>query len=146
MKILAVLVFVGLVACRQKELFFLPLSLHEKVDSSIARSSRVQYFIVRGFSNDKECLRQVDAFAEKSKSSDYANFPQYEIVFYKESDQTNLNNIAKDPRVIDRYSQEHDEVLSYKWSNGKFISRQTIKDGMPQEGTDKIEVKDLQKQ
>jgi hypothetical protein len=137
----------GSLACGHKEqqLSFISFRPPEKVDSMMAKNSHLQYFIIRGYSDNRESLNQVDSFADKIKSADYADYPQYELIFYKESGQTNVGNIAKNPRVIDRYSQDNDLVLTYTWSRGKFISRQRIKNGMPEEGTDKIEVKDLPK-
>lgn len=135
----------GSLACghKQQQLTFISFRPPEKVDSATAKNSHLQYFIIRGYSDNRESLKQVDSFAKKTRSADYVDYPQYELIFYKESGQTNVDNIAKNPRVIDRYSQDNDMVLTYTWSHGKFISRQRIKNGMPEEGADKIEVKDL---
>ena len=66
---------------------------------------------------------------KKYRDKDYMKYQDYYMILYKESKYTNEEYIKKDPRSIDRYSQEHDHRYTFSWSNGKFEGMDKFKDG-----------------
>lgn len=74
-----------------------------------------------------------------------SDFVQYDMGFYKESKITTLANIKSDSKIIYRYSQNHDLVLSFSWSKGKLVSRLKFKKDKVVEPEYDIKIQDIPK-
>lgn len=117
----------------QKKLIIVPLHSLENIDTSQFRGkmaiSKMSFYLVQGYKNNKVTERSIDDFVHRNKDSNWLNYSQYQVIFYKESNETNVKNIKAFPRVIVRYSQDHDWIYSYKWSDGQFLYKWKIKNG-----------------
>src|SRR5690606_11734426 len=91
--------------------------------------NKSEYFLIKNYSKGKSTEDYIDSFVNANKDSNLDKYSNYGITFYKESAKTNIQNITKNPRDLDRYSQKHDLVYKYKWINGKFIYRFKFKNG-----------------
>jgi hypothetical protein len=123
------------------------LTMLDHLDTMIDRGSIVlnksEFYLVKGYEEKKQFSRYIDSFAMKLDSN-AKKYTDYNIIFYKESSETNRKNIIAYPRIIDRYSQEHDWIYQYSWSNGKFLLKWKIKNGEIIEPKEKdFEIKDL---
>ena len=89
------------------------------------------FFLVSKYRNNERIETKIDSFvvgfiASKTYSSKTENIRLY---FYKESSKTNLVAIEKNPREVDRYSNEHDLVYCYTVKlNGEKL-REKFKNG-----------------
>ena len=64
--------------------------------------------------------------------------------FLKESSQTNERNIIESQKkVIDRYSNDHDEIYEYRWAKGSFLAKYKIKNGIIVKPKNDIKVSDI---
>lgn len=98
--------------------------------------SKTEYYLVQEYHDNSYSLDYIDSFVEKNKTPLPGS--GYEIIVYKESSETNLENIEKYKwRTIDRYSQNEDWILTYIW-DGKKMVRQKIKEGLIDEPGDSI--------
>lgn len=88
------------------------------------------FYLVKGYKENSYCENYIDSFVRQHTDTVYLNKGNsYGMVFYKESHQTNLENIKKMKwRIIDRYSQTHDWIFDYEVQRGKYIKNK-IKNG-----------------
>ena len=125
----------------------IPLKILNYVDTTIDRGeqiiSKTDFFLVQNFQDGKLTEDYIDKFVETHKDSNLNKYAQYTIVFYKESERTTLANITANKRIIDRYSQENDWIYSYRWSNGKFLSKWEIRDGELVDPKDNIIIENI---
>jgi hypothetical protein len=116
-----------------KKLLIVHLPARDYIDTSHFRGkqaiSKIAYYIVQGYKNNKRNEKAIDSLVTKIRDPNFSDYSHYEVVLYKESDQTNVKNIEAFPRVIDRYSQDHDWIYSYKWSDGQLLYKWKIKKG-----------------
>jgi hypothetical protein len=68
------------------------------------------------------------------------------MMFYKESDKTNVKNLSDNPRDLYRYSQDHDLIYEYFWMNGAFLARHKFKNGEIVEPKKSITIEDVPNQ
>lgn len=117
----------------QQPISIVPLPMLHYTDSTMDRGKQViyksEFYLVKNFREDKTTEALIDRFVNYKKDKQFQKYSDYKMIFYKESDQTNLKNILANRRIIDRYSQENDWIYCYKWSNGKFLSRWKIRNG-----------------
>jgi len=94
--------------------------------------NKISYFIINGnISNKSKLSNVVDSFAvHTSREQMNAEFNEYSMMFYKESPETNLGNIRKDPKKLDDvYAQQHDLILVYSWANNRNPIKYEYKNG-----------------
>ena len=119
--ILAIVFFIFVSACTQNELLIEPLFIVESINGGETKSSKDfvkgDYYIVTGFNESNEQLRQIDRFVCINRVSDLNNYRTYSINFYRKSVITNSDNLRKNPRDFDRYSNISDRLFKYKWTN-----------------------------
>ena len=98
-------------------------------DSTMIYSSH--FFLVSNFKDGKNTLLQLDSFVNTFVHSRKEIPPYHEdrIYLYKETNNTNLESIKANPREIDRYSNQHDLVYKYIYTNGIFLERVKIRNG-----------------
>lgn len=122
-------------SCKHEQLNIVPIPQLSKIDSienaGAMTSAKFDYFLVEGYQDTKDVQNKIDSFVERAKADNPSNFFQYDMIFYKKSDKTNIESIAADRRLIDRYSQEHDLIYSYSWSKGQLVSKMKFKNGRP---------------
>ncbi|MEO7047693.1 MAG: hypothetical protein ABI091_20510 [Ferruginibacter sp.] len=104
---------------------------------------KTEFYLIKAYSASKKTDQYIDSFIMKNKDTYLGKYSSYKMVFYKESSETNLENIASHPKIIDRYSQEHDLVYDYTWSNGKFVYRYKFKNGEIIDPKNHVIVKDV---
>lgn len=130
----------------KKKPIIIPFSLLNREDSLIDRGKTLyyksEYFLIRNYSDDQESEKIIQNFVNENKSSDLGNYTQYDMVFYKESEITNIHHLQEHPRDLDRYSQQHDLLFDFMWSEGKFLKRYKYKDGKMM-GTEGIIIKEI---
>jgi hypothetical protein len=131
----------------QKKLVIVPLPTRDYIDTSYFRGkqaiSKIAYYIVQGYKNNKRTEKLIDSLVPKIRDSNFSDYSHYEVVLYKESNQTNIKNIKAFPRVIDRYSQDHDWIYSYKWSEGQLLYKWKIKKGKIIKPKQNIKLEDI---
>jgi hypothetical protein len=91
-----------------------------------------RYYIIHKNGNHRAVDSLISKFFfKKIKDSTIGKYDQISFTFYKESKFTNANNLIKNPRDLDRYSQQRDliwmyywykrsnKIIAYKFKNGK---------------------------
>lgn len=116
---------------------------NKPVDTTVSLGKEMIYynnfFLVSNYRNNQRVERKVDSFVvgfiAANKYS--ANTNEIRFYFYKETRRTNLVDIERNPREIDRYSNQHDLVYYYAVkSNGNTV-REKFKNGQVIETTAK---------
>lgn len=122
-----------------------PLEVLNQIDTLNGRTYKFDFFLVNGYVDNKRSRMVIDSFVVKHKGDYPLKFDQYDMTFYKYSEETNVKNIIANPRVIDRYSQQHDLIYGYSWINGKLVSRMKWKNGEVVDPKGTITVEDIPK-
>ena len=97
------------------------------LDDTSAENNYVQYFV--NTNSDTGVIKKYD---------------QYEKIFYKESDSTNIKRLEIDKDIIDKYSNQHDLKYEYIWEKGNFVGKFKYNNGHIISPSGKIEIKDIQ--
>lgn len=105
--------------------------------------NKVNYYLIHGYEDTKKVKRYIDRFVNNNKDSNLEHYAYFSMIFYKASFETNTRNILSNPRVIDRYSQNHDLIYKYWWSNGRPRSTFKYKNGEVIDPKIDIEVSDV---
>lgn len=120
-----------LYGCTSKEPSFMieQLRMLSLTDTAIDRGSLLvtknESFLVKGYHN-KDSVSILE-FA-KAREDSGNNYTEYIMFFYKESKKTNPENITKNPKIIDRYSNENDLICTYHWNKFGLIKYETKED------------------
>ncbi len=114
-------------SCKNKEISFIALNQFDNVDTIYSQGhtfiNKQLYYIVDNYHDGDQVVMAIDSCAKAVAGENIGKFTTYTIIFYKSSDVTNVLNLKKNPRDIDRYSQENDLLFAYKWVNGKFAGK-----------------------
>lgn len=86
-------------------------------------------YLIQGYGDDKNIEAVIDSFAFKERRDDVQSYTQYTLVFYKESQETNIENIKKNSKVLDRYSQNHDMIFTYEWWGDTNLTKHKFRNG-----------------
>lgn len=119
------------IACKQKPLKFEKLEQFSKIDTMLANGKPYYYktdvYIVKNYIDNLKNERTVDSFSYKNRATSIDEFSSYNIVVYKYSDKTNIDNLRKNPKDFDYYSFVDDMIYSYRWGNGEWSSKMKFK-------------------
>ena len=122
-----------LCACKEEVIKFIPLTQFDDASDVTDNGRPVKKkhlnFIIMGFEDNKRVEKLTDSFALKTATGELKDYNSYSIVFYKHSDITDVEYLKSNPRDIDRYSQDHDMVYIYEWSNGKLLVKNKFNEG-----------------
>jgi hypothetical protein len=147
MKTLVAILFLTSCSSNAQKLKFTRVDKLSIIDTNIVADkkliSKEENYMVENYKDDSTSLRLIDSFVNKNKDIALNKYSNYNLAFYKKSDQTNIENISKNKRIIDRYSNEHDLLYRYFWYQGKFIMRYKYKDGEIIEPKNDIILKDM---
>lgn len=131
----------------KEALIFEHLEMLDSFDTSVSNGKLLQFksksFLVNGYRYSKKNELVIDSFARNVQTNGIDTFTQFTISFYKKSKETNAENLAKYPRVLDRYSNKHDLIYIYIWRDGEFRVREKFKNGKMIEPENKIEISDI---
>ncbi|MDB5232775.1 MAG: hypothetical protein JWN76_3580 [Chitinophagaceae bacterium] len=103
------------------------LSLNDvRIDRGEKVVNKAESFLIQRNIDD---VHKIDVYAKAYNDSHNNNCAHFDILFYKESSKTNLDNIKLNPRVVDRYSNDNDLLYQYEWIRGKFAARLKFRNG-----------------
>ena len=94
-------------------------------------------FIIQNYKDLEDIEAKVDSIALSKWDSTIAKYDNYSIVFFKESDETNIEALRDNPRNMYRYSQERDMIYWFRWSKGKFMGKMKFVDGKEIKGDER---------
>lgn len=117
-----------LISCRSVKplkLIFYQEIKHEQINSEAKVSASI--YIVQNYSTSSRFEKMIDSLAYAIGNA--KQYDQYILQLYKESSKTNLINLKKNPRDLDRYSDVKDHLFDYVWYNNKFIGKQKFRNG-----------------
>lgn len=146
---IGILILFSIVGCfaNKEALIFEHLEMLDSFDTSISNGKLLHYktksFLVKGYRSNKMNDLVIDSFAKSVKARDVDTLTQFTVNIYKKSKETNAENLAKYPRVLDRYSNTHDLIFTYIWFDGKLSPRYKFKNGKMIEPENKIEITDI---
>ena len=144
MKYLIVLMFLLQSCVSDKLITISEFSTYNKSISTTVSlgKERVYYdnfFLVSNYRDNKKVKMAIDSFVVKFTSGNsYSPLTdEIRLYFYKETSKTNLVEIKKNPREVDRYSNRHDLVYYYAVKLDGSKVREKIKNGEVIETTEK---------
>ncbi len=117
--------FILIIACKEnKQLLkhsIVEIYTFTKTEQS---NYKIRRFILNNFEKDFEnlILRYTDSLKQQIDTI----FNQIDYVFYKESKITNFEHLNKNPKDLDRYSQDKDMILiitKYKESKNIYVTK-----------------------
>lgn len=127
------IIAISLCSCKTEPLLITPLEMlsHEYITNFDGKklTTKFDVFLVSGYVDNSKTRMAIDSFIDKNKRGNFLKYMQYEMIFYKESSETNPKNIIANPRIIDRYSQQHDLIYASKWMGGKHLVTEKWKNG-----------------
>jgi len=138
-RLIIVLCLWQLVSCAKLNITSLPSFTITDTVNHPAGMKR-ELFILHHYSGSKKHRAFIDSFARQQHEK-YPGFALHQLMFYKRSSKTNERELARDYKIIDRYSQNHDWVFSYEWDSDHFYKME-IRKGAPV-GAEKIIIQDL---
>jgi hypothetical protein len=107
---------------------------------------RADYYLVKDYTDSKSTVNFIDSVINTNKAGNLGEYSDYAMIFFKESSQTNEQNIIESrQKVIDRYSIDHDEIYEYRWSNGKFLAKYEVGNGVILNPRNSIKIFDVPK-
>lgn len=144
-KLLTVLLFVPIfICCKKKDIEIVPIESLNYVktvkDGTQEFTSKGTYYLVRGYDDSPEVAAYINQYVFKHKDKDFARYDNYGIIIYKESSETTIESIKRDPKIIYRYSNSHDRIYKYNWSRGVFEGRLKYKGETVVEPTNEIKL------
>ncbi|MCA5005619.1 hypothetical protein [Sphingobacterium bovistauri] len=87
-------------------------------------------YFVRNYEDDVNTLLAINEFIFQLLERDSSkNVSTYSVSFYRESEKTNLEHLAINPRDFDRHSFDNDLRYIFKWRDGKFALLRRYEDG-----------------
>lgn len=124
---LSLLLILGFQSCVKGQPTFTKLEWLSQLHSSMSLNGRKfltssETFIVANYSEDTRTRAKIDSFARSVSDSLYRsdkNITSTMVTFYKQSATTTRQNLKSNPRDLDRYSNEHDLRVMYKWEDRK---------------------------
>lgn len=90
--------------------------------------SRTDYYLVEHYKDNDTYNKYIDSFANKWKVAKYSYY-NYTMVFYKETENTNLKGNLLKSNIIDKYTNQDDLIYDFIWSEGKYLMKNKYKDG-----------------
>lgn len=134
-------------SCKErKSIKILSLKQFDTTDSLRSKEGVISYhrtenFIVENNYATLENKKFLDSVGKAPLAPSLKNFQDFQRIFYKSSDQTNLKALKENPRDLVRYSQNHDLISIYYFSKGKFLFKQEWSDGEIVNSDSNIKVK-----
>jgi hypothetical protein len=145
------LIFFLTASCASKSLQFELYDKDEGVREKLNGSNYTyvtKTFLVKNYSDNNNSEIQIDSFVNSQKNT-LKQIDNINLFFYKISDKTNSANWEKNPRDIDRYSNEHDIIYNYVISKSidstKSISKFKYRNGKIKGQTGSIVIQDAPK-
>ncbi len=112
---------------------FTTLSMPTHTDTSLGKKLVYfdDFFLITNFKESKSVENEIDSFVNNyiSGKSYPDNTEEIKLYFYRETSKTNLKAIEKNPREIDRYSNDHDIVYCYFIRPKGISKKEKIKNG-----------------
>ena len=123
-------------SCKNKgELRIYQIPKSENIDTSKNENeisiNRTRYFLISGDLPDRDkLLSVVDNFVASNCTDSSQKFYRNDMMFFKESTETNLHNIEEDPNKLDdAYAQEHDLIFFYSCRTDRPALRTEFREG-----------------
>jgi hypothetical protein len=95
------------------------------------RIAKFDYFLVKcdGFDSD-EIKTGIDHFAKDLEARSPCRYAQCDMLYFKETGETNEKKLKDDKDLIDTYSTKHDLIWLYDWSYNKLIGVSQYSNGL----------------
>jgi hypothetical protein len=111
--LILILLFAGIDTCSgNKKVVIKPFTVMNRLDTSEFQGktvvNRIDYYLVEHYRDNERYNHYIDSFANKIKPANYSSYSNCKIVFYKESQETNLKGVPYDSSIIDRYTSQDD--------------------------------------
>lgn len=128
-----------------------PIIIHEffpYYDSALivtngdSSKDKLDFFLVKNYEDNLNSDSVIEEFTKNHKNPTWQKYNSYQMIFYKETQITNDTSIKNHAHNLDRYSQDHDWIFSYSWSNGELIRKRKIVNGEYVDSSGKITIED----
>ncbi|MDB5132764.1 MAG: hypothetical protein JWR02_2513 [Mucilaginibacter sp.] len=107
-------------------------------------SNKFEYFLIKDYRNNRESQAYIDNFSKKNKNPEFKKYTYYHMIFYKESDETNIESIRRYIQAKGNFYQNLDDLIyTYDWYNGKFLARYKFDNGKIIESKSRVTIKNV---
>jgi hypothetical protein len=89
----------------------------------------VDNYVIRNYRENTETLEKIESFTVQMKDKNFVYYTQYNMCFFKETEEENLSIITANKNTINKYLLPDNIVVDYVWSSGKFLNKYKMKDG-----------------
>jgi hypothetical protein len=90
---------------------------------------RTEFYIVQNYKDNPANDHYIDSFVTALKQRNTEKYDIYAINFYRESSKTNIERIKREPKIIYRYSQEHDLIHLYQYHKQELSLKHKVREG-----------------
>ena len=95
------------------------------------RLAKFDYYLVKCDGFDSSGIRAgIDRFARNIQATQPNSYAQYNMLFFKESEETNEKNLVADKDIIDAYSTKHDLIYEFVWNYNELIGIYKYSNGL----------------
>jgi hypothetical protein len=116
----------GLLSCNLNPMKIIPLQMLNEVDTinhngDISVTSKIDYYLVENYNSEKS-EEAISQFVASHLDSNNLKFDQYDMVFYEESQEMNVDFINKLPENL-KYKAAIDKIpiKTYTWFSGRLV-------------------------
>ena len=116
----------GLLSCDSNPMKIIPLQMLNEVDTIIHNGdisviSKIDYYLVENYNSEKS-EAAISQFVASHLDSSCLNFDQYDMVFYEETQEMNVEFINKFPENL-KYKAAIDKlpIKTYTWFSGRLV-------------------------
>jgi hypothetical protein len=112
---------------KMEMILFEPVCRIDTINNNTINTYKIVSYLADGYYNSAAHEAKIDSFVCSIQDSTWSAYDQCIIQIYQKSKYTNNEYIAKNPRDLDRYSQDNDFLYRYVWANGIFYSKIYLK-------------------
>ncbi|MDT3405427.1 hypothetical protein [Mucilaginibacter terrae] len=123
-------------SCQSQSIFkIVPFKVLNYLDTTKENNrvsiTKMDVFLIKDYRDTKNFDKYLSNYINKHKASDYKRYANYLMVFYRETERTNLKGNSYSTDIVKKYSRMEDMVRGAIWVNGKLIGIEKFEDGQP---------------
>lgn len=103
-----------------------------------------EFYLVCNYYEDKINDSIIENYAKKFSDTSSKVYSEVVLTFYKESKQTNMKNLLKNKKILEKYSDEYDKIFVFNWVNSRNLYKYKYQNGQIINSKNNINIKDIE--
>ena len=113
--------------CKHPKMVIEPIKI---MDTTINFYYKSHFYLLKNYEDNIENEHIIENYIKENMDKNFESYEYYDLIFYKESDETNKENITKYVKAKGRFYQDMDDyIYNYRWIKGYQVRRTKFKDG-----------------